>query len=196
MEDVIHAQAMAYLTGTLGDNAAGIRITGIDTGGPGPRVRWEIPRLSRPRVSDRGEIYRHGVTDLISRMIALRWAGGQEHREPPPESYLDLHRDYPTVFTDTLETPAGWHWMLEAAAEAILEQGVPEGSRTCQVKQKLGTLRWYVRGSTPESMLLVINSAEWLSGAVCEHCGAPGSVRPGGWIRTLCDDHADQKRRR
>lgn len=196
MDSVITAQAMAYLANTLGDNAAGIRITGIDTGGPGPLVRWEIPRLSRPRVSDRGEIYRHGVTDLLSRMIALRWAGGQEHRDPPPESYLDLHSDYPAVFTQSLETPAGWHWMLEAAAEAILEQGAPTGHMTCQVKEKFGTLRWYARGSTTEQVLGVMTSAEWLSGAVCEHCGAPGSVRPDGWIRTLCDAHADRKSRR
>ncbi|SFM30880.1 hypothetical protein [Methylobacterium pseudosasicola] len=196
MDSVITAQAMPYLTQTLGDGAAGITVATIDRSGAGPQVRWDIPRLSRPRVGAGGAPERAHVAELTSRMIALRWQGSQQPREIPAESYLDLHREYPTVFTDTLETPAGWHWMLAAAAESILEAGVPAGSRTCQVKQKFGTLRWYVRGSTPPWMMETIAAAEWLSGAVCEHCGAPGSVRPGGWIRTLCDAHADRKSRR
>lgn len=196
MDSVIRAEAMAYLTQTLGDGAAGITVAAIDRTGAGPRVRWDIPRLSRPRVGAGGAPERAHVAELVSRMIALRWQGSQQPREVPAESYLDLHRDFPGVFTDTLETPAGWHFMLAAAAESILEAGVPAGSRTCQVKSKFGTLRWYVRGSTPQGMLETIAAAEWLSGAVCEVCGAPGTTRPGGWIRTLCDAHADAKRRR
>lgn len=196
MSSVIIAQAMAYITQTLGEGAAGITVAAIDRTGAGPRVRWDIPRLSRPRTGHEGAPDRAHVAELVSRMIALRWQGSQQPREVPAESYLDLHRDYPSVFTDTLETPAGWHFMLAAAAESILEAGVPAGSRTCQVKSKFGTLRWYVRGSTPPWMLETISTAEWISGSVCEHCGAPGSVRPGGWIRTLCDDHADRKSRR
>lgn len=196
MDSVIRAEAMAYLTQTLGDGAAGITVAAIDRTGAGPRVRWDIPRLSRPRVGAGGAPERAHVAELVSRMIALRWQGSQQPREVPAESYLDLHRDFPGVFTDTLETPAGWHFMLAAAAESILEAGVPAGSRTCQVKSKFGTLRWYFRGSTPQGMLETIAAAEWLSGAVCEVCGAPGTTRPGGWIRTLCDAHADAKRRR
>lgn len=196
MDSVIRAEAMAYLTQTLGDGAAGITVAAIDRIGAGPRVRWDIPRLSRPRVGAGGAPERAHVAELVSRMIALRWQGSQQPREVPAESYLDLHRDFPGVFTDTLETPAGWHFMLAAAAESILEAGVPAGSRTCQVKSKFGTLRWYVRGSTPQGMLETIAAAKWLSGAVCEVCGAPGTTRPGGWIRTLCDAHADAKRRR
>lgn len=196
MTTAIHAEAMAYLTQTLGDGAAGITVAAIDTTGAAPRVRWDIPRLSRPRVSAGGGPERAHFAELVSRMIALRWQGSQQPREVPAESYLDLHRDYPGVYTDTLETPSGWHWMLAAAAESILECGDPAGSRTCQVKSKFATLRWYVRGGTPPWMLKTITAAEWLSGAVCEVCGAPGSVRTGGWIRTLCDAHADAKRRR
>jgi hypothetical protein len=195
MNTAIHAVAMGYLTQALGEGAAGITVAAIDTTGAGPRVRWDIPRLSRPRTGHAGAPDRAHVAELVSRMMALRWQGSQQPREVPAESYLQLHADYPAVFTETLETGSGWHWLLAAAAESILEGGVPEGHRTCQVKEKFGTLRWYVRGSTPQSMLETIATAEWVSGAVCEVCGAPGSIRTGGWIRTLCDAHADRKRR-
>lgn len=195
MTDVIRVEALAFLTGALGENSAGISNTGIDMTGAGPRVRWDVPRLSRPRVSDRGRVYREGVSELVSRMIALRWQGSQSPRVPPKESYLQLHDDYPGVFTTTQETSSGWHWMLAAAAEWILEDGNPAaaGHVTRQVKSKFAELRWYVGGPTSERMREIIVAAEWLSGAVCETCGAPGSLRRGGWAVTACDEHARKR---
>jgi len=60
-----------------------------------------------------------------------------------------------------------------------------------QVKEKFGTLRFYVDGGddTTDGM---IRMAEAMSAVTCEVCGSPGECRGGGWIRTLCDLHAQK----
>jgi len=63
--------------------------------------------------------------------------------------------------------------------------------RAVQVKEKFGTLRFYVDGGSPE-MQAVIAFAEDMSSRMCEQCGAPAHTRAGGWVRTLCDEHEAQ----
>ena len=58
--------------------------------------------------------------------------------------------------------------------------------RASQVKEKFGTLRFYMTCSPPE-MERLIDEAEMVSAKTCEHCGAPGKLRHGGWVLTLCD---------
>ena len=61
-----------------------------------------------------------------------------------------------------------------------------------QVKEKYGTLRFYVYGAD-EYVHGLIQMAEAMSMITCETCGAPGKERGGGWIRTLCDEHAKEQ---
>lgn len=58
-----------------------------------------------------------------------------------------------------------------------------------QVKEKFGSLRFYVNGG---STLIWdrIASAEEESLRTCEVCGKPGRHRPGLVLRTLCDEDA------
>jgi hypothetical protein len=58
-----------------------------------------------------------------------------------------------------------------------------------QIKEKFGTLRFYYDGGD-EYIRGLVSMAEVISEITCETCGAPGKLRPGGWIRTLCDTHA------
>lgn len=62
-----------------------------------------------------------------------------------------------------------------------------------QVKEKFGTLRVYFHGGDigRSEAEQIVERAERESGAVCEHCGAPGVLRAGGWLLTLCDKCAD-----
>jgi hypothetical protein len=82
--------------------------------------------------------------------------------------------------------------------------------RADQVKEKFGTLRFYFSmpaagdhqhaieqfGSMTslrsvagiESIQALISDAGEKSATICEHCGAPGTFREGGWCRTLCED--------
>lgn len=59
-----------------------------------------------------------------------------------------------------------------------------------QVKEKFGTLRFYYYGGD-ERVEGMERMAESMSSVMCETCGAPGKTRSGGWIQTLCDEHAD-----
>jgi hypothetical protein len=58
-----------------------------------------------------------------------------------------------------------------------------------QVKEKFGTLRFYYSGGD-ETVDGIERMAESMSAVTCETCGAPGKTRSGGWIQTLCDEHA------
>lgn len=60
-----------------------------------------------------------------------------------------------------------------------------------QVKEKFGGLRFYhVNGD--EFVMGAIALAEKMSYTICEECGAASKTRGGGWVRTLCDEHAEQ----
>jgi len=60
-----------------------------------------------------------------------------------------------------------------------------------QVKEKYGTLRFYLYGY-PEQELIrntvdaYISFAEDMSGVTCEECGSPGNTSGTHWIKTIC----------
>lgn len=67
---------------------------------------------------------------------------------------------------------------------AIYYYGGPP-CRASQVKEKFGTLRFYMTGQTPE-MDTIINEAERKSAVTCEACGKKGKIRGHGWLSTRC----------
>ncbi len=67
--------------------------------------------------------------------------------------------------------------------------------RAAQVKEKFATLRFYMDHCT-EEMNEAINEASRESARTCEECGAPGTLRSGGWLVTLCDGCAKARTRR
>jgi hypothetical protein len=83
-----------------------------------------------------------------------------------------------TTTAERLETA---RFAMKAAAEAL--------PMLTQVKEKFGTLRVYTCGGD-DAVERYVEFAEYFSSRVCEDCGAPGKLRTGGWLRTLCDDHA------
>jgi hypothetical protein len=60
-----------------------------------------------------------------------------------------------------------------------------------QVKEKFGTLRFYYSGGDDHISGLV-RMAEAMSSCICEECGSSGRIRGNGWVRTLCDAHAQE----
>ena len=60
-----------------------------------------------------------------------------------------------------------------------------------QVKEKFGTLRFYVTGGDTITDHL-ISFAEGMSGVTCEECGAPGTRNSGGWIKVRCEKHTKE----
>jgi len=60
-----------------------------------------------------------------------------------------------------------------------------------QVKEKMGTLRFYINCGT-DAHYNYITFAEVLSARTCETCGAAGKLRGRGWYYTACDEHTDK----
>jgi hypothetical protein len=63
--------------------------------------------------------------------------------------------------------------------------------RIDQVKEKFGTLRFYVSGADNQIFDWIIE-AERKSGKTCEVCGNPGQVcvtQGGFWLKTVCEEH-------
>lgn len=64
-----------------------------------------------------------------------------------------------------------------------------------QVKEKFGTLRFYVDYGDAE-VHAMIHVAESMSARTCEVCGSPGTQNYGGWITTLCETHRNERENR
>lgn len=93
----------------------------------------------------------------------------------------------------------GWFnliWKLCEGIERILT--MPENSRLKenfvveQIKEKFAGLRFYV-SLLDGGINTLIDRAEYDSYHICEICGEPGKPRDGGWYRTLCDKHAEER---
>ena len=84
-----------------------------------------------------------------------------------------------------------WH---EERADEILENGDRPITPYChqvvadQVKEKFGGLRFYYHGGDDEVSGMVRMAESWAA-HTCENCGNAGTLRHGGWVRTLCDAH-------
>jgi hypothetical protein len=67
--------------------------------------------------------------------------------------------------------------------------------RLLQCKEKFGGLRFYIE-TYPEGGHDVISKYEKLSHETCEECGVEASPsKINGWIHTLCDVHAEEKKK-
>jgi hypothetical protein len=84
------------------------------------------------------------------------------------------------------ECDGGWYPLLTKLCDDLMKLDLPEGFEVEQVKEKFGTLRFYVSHYTDEISEL-ITAAEEESSRTCERCGQPGRLRGGAWLKTLCD---------
>jgi hypothetical protein len=122
-----------------------------------------------------------------------------------------LVRDFPNLYADRHNKQAPFCWGFECGdgweplirklsqeVEAIIV-ALPEKERkkfrVKQVKEKFGTLRFYM-GVAHDGIHAAIDRAEQESAQTCETCGKPGKVRSGGWISVLCDEHEAERRKK
>lgn len=113
-----------------------------------------------------------------------------------------LCRDFPLTFRDRQASSTvtsmcwgfpgdGWEPLIRRAAETIEAaiRQLPASTRakttSTQVKNKLGLLRWYMKGATAE-MDAAIDQAEEESARTCENCGAPGTLTGNATLCGLC----------
>ncbi len=80
-------------------------------------------------------------------------------------------------------------WKNRSAAAGYKDFEPVEQVVAVQVKEKFGGLRFYYDGGDDHISGMVRMAESWAA-VTCEVCGSPGKTRPGGWIKTLCDEHA------
>lgn len=115
----------------------------------------------------------------------------------------NLHDHFTHVERAHLGTGIGWYNLIYTLTNCIdrrLEHLNKDGGNRkviiAQIKEKFGGLRYYADGDVDEQMDGMIDFAESLSYTICEECGAPGKLRSGGWMRTLCDKHEEERQSR
>lgn len=81
----------------------------------------------------------------------------------------------------------GWHSILYKLYDDLVKLGWD--LQLSQVKEKFGTLRFYI-GYGSDEMFSVIDKTEHKTSTTCEECGRPGRINNDNkyWIRTLCDE--------
>jgi hypothetical protein len=86
------------------------------------------------------------------------------------------------ILCANIQSHTNW-WNTNRKDRPIVEQVVVE-----QIKEKFGGLRFYYQGGD-DTIAGMVRMAEAWADHSCEECGAPGNLRHGGWVRTLCDHH-------
>jgi hypothetical protein len=86
---------------------------------------------------------------------------------------------------------AGW-WPIIAQLDRDIA-AIESAYEVHQIKEKFGGLRFYYAGRAGNDARIdeLIAQAERVAAQTCELCGAPGRARGTGWIRTVCDEHAE-----
>ena len=91
-----------------------------------------------------------------------------------------------------IQCGAGWYPILVRLEERL--GGIDPDYRVLQIKEKFGTLRFYLAGRHDELGKAAVTEAEAESARTCELCGGPGYLRTrNSWLRTVCDDCAQSE---
>jgi len=118
-----------------------------------------------------------------------------------------LCKKYPLLYADrmvSMQTTAmcwgfqcgdGWYKLIDelsakletmiAAWIKTFPNNIVYVPRASTVKEKYGTLRFYMTIATDE-MYTIIDKVESKSAKTCEACGKPGKIRGQGWYYTRC----------
>lgn len=81
----------------------------------------------------------------------------------------------------------GWAKLIDKIYDKL-----PPDAFIEQVKEKYGTLRFYV-SNISEEIWDYVHQVESESSEVCEQCGKPGKLYTNGWWRTLCADCEEER---
>lgn len=166
--------------------------------GDGPDFLYSVDlgplpnKLAQSEFSPAPPFEREDLLKVLATTIRNRWQRGRL----PTQANLDDLSGYFKACRAYLAVDPGWFDLLFAVFHLAAGLGAANGWETLQVKEKYGTLRLYYEAEpdVADSLDRIVEAAEHLSGHICEKCGAPGELRPGGYVRTFCDEHAGEGR--
>ncbi len=106
-----------------------------------------------------------------------------------PKLFSDLH-PMTAISLFGFDCGDGWFEILKECIENIAKvcEQKELNLKVSQVKEKYGSLRFYMDEETDE-ISHIIQIAEAKSAEICEECGQPGEIRAGqyGWYNSRCD---------
>ena len=151
---------------------------------------------------------------MVCQRPAARDLGGRQETTMKKELDEALCHDFPLLYADRnesmkqslmcfgFEVGDGWYGIIHELSEKLEAMIAAQPAdkqhlfRALQVKEKFGTLRFYMTASTDE-MNSAISHAEQLSAVTCADCGLPAQQEPrSGWWSTLCDRCAEDRDKR
>ena len=145
-------------------------------------------------------LYRKPKYNVIQRLLRLYFSDFKKiikyNKLRSKFSFLPpVHYPQHSIELFGLECGDGWYDLIYNLSGQIedLVKKLPRKQRkhfhVDQIKEKFGTLRFYMRSSTDE-MEDQISKAEDISAKTCETCGSPGkTLSTGGWWYTSCEKH-------
>ena len=147
--------------------------------------RWTLPQ-------DAWTPDRHRLVELLARtweVRSLRWSGLMRTVRPhDADWYSKLNELWPGVFDCEVSIDQGWADLLVATTGWIIEVG--ETFTFSQIKQKFGSIRLYYDEGGEVAFDLTTMAESFISGHICEICGAPGrTIDRNGWLTTVCTFH-------
>jgi ribosomal protein L37AE/L43A len=100
--------------------------------------------------------------------------------------YRDLEKKFNFQPQISSSVGPGWVGRLETLLQDLQKLNY-DLKGIVQIKEKFGSLRFYINGATEEQYQLV-NQAEKETEKICEECGHFGKIRPAnGWWKCRCD---------
>lgn len=116
-----------------------------------------------------------------------------------------LFDKYPLIFTDIEKSPNqslmsfgictgdGWFWLIDQLCHQLqfdIDNNKEPQIKAFQIKEKYGSLRFYLETPSTEKQDAIITFAETLSRSICEVCGSTNNVkiRGTGFLKTRCEE--------
>ena len=134
-------------------------------------------------------------------VMIMKKIEGQENTEVDDydKFVARLEAAYPLMFNQPyggIAVGKGWWPIIESLCSNIqhhIDWKEKQGNlvsqvTVAQIKEKFGEIRFYYDGGN-DIIAGMVSMAEAWAAYACEECGAPGTIRHGGWIKTLCDTH-------
>lgn len=125
-----------------------------------------------------------------------------------PDNTQYLYDTYPRLYRGHRKSPRktlmywgfccgnGWFQILDDVSRDIAAHALGKGldPEVLQVKEKFGTLSFYIRGADSDIHGLILQADE-RSTQTCEMCGAPGKLLDDhGWWKTRCPECIEKVR--
>lgn len=177
-------------------------MSGCDPEGKGSIPFYHPIYCSGPKIVI--EYLKANTADLKTKMRSI------ERLIMSPELDKKLVEDFPLLFRNRHGDPRttamcwgfecgdGWEPLIREVASKLepmiaslaTDENLEQGSFCAsQVKEKFGTLRFYLSSGTDE-MYSLVNEAENKSAEVCELCGNVGTVMGTYWLVCRCENCA------